>query len=191
MDDMAPTAVNKLRAGLAGGLLGGVTIWLYEAAVWVGWQQLLPLKGIPANAVGLVFGPLAQQSLGIWAYVAGTAIHFSFAMAWGVLFAFVWPWFRRRGVEATLVALGYALLAWLVMHGAIAWVSDHHPDYTDPVVVIGGIMSHLFYAVPLALYVSHRQRASSMIATPHGGNDSVLPAATGEPVRRSVPLRNG
>jgi hypothetical protein len=153
MSDRAPTARDAIGAGLAGGLLGGVTIWIYEAVVWVGWQHLLPLKGIPSNAVGLVFGPSAQQSLGSLAYVVGIAIHFSFSLAWGVLFALIWPWFGRRGFEATLVALGYAIVAWLAMHAAIAIVSSHHPDYSDPVVVIGGFMSHFFYAVPLALHV--------------------------------------
>jgi len=42
------------------------------------------------------------------------------------------------------------------MHVAIAIVSSNHPDYLDPLVVIGGFMSHIFYAVPLALYVKHR-----------------------------------
>ena len=42
------------------------------------------------------------------------------------------------------------------MHVAIAIVSSNHPDYLDPLVVIGGFMSHIFYAVPLALYVKQR-----------------------------------
>jgi hypothetical protein len=160
MSDGTHTVSNAIRAGLAGGLLGGISIWIYEAVVWVGWQHLLPLKGIPSNAVGLVFGPSVQQSLGALAALVGTAIHFSFSLAWGLLFALLWPWFRRRGFEATLVALGYAIIAWLVMHAAIAIVSSHHPDYLDPVVVIGGFMSHFFYAVPLALYVRRAMAAT-------------------------------
>lgn len=144
---------TALEAGIRGGLLGGVVIWIYEAIVWVGIQHQMPLQGIPANAVGLVFGKPVQQSLGALSYVIGTAIHFAFSIAWGVLFARIWPWFRQRGVEATLVALGYAVVAWIVMHAAIALVSDSHPDYLDPVVIIGGFMSHFFYAVPLALLV--------------------------------------
>jgi hypothetical protein len=73
-----------------------------------------------------------------------------------VLFAFVWPTFRRRGVEATLVALFFAVILWIVMHVAIAIVSNNHPNYLDPAVIIGGFMSHLFYAVPLALIVKQR-----------------------------------
>jgi hypothetical protein len=38
-------------------------------------------------------------------------------------------------------------------------VSDNHPDYTDPVVVIGGFMSHFFFAVPLALIIKRRLAA--------------------------------
>jgi predicted anti-sigma-YlaC factor YlaD len=148
-----PTPKQILRAGLLGGLGGGVTIWIYEALVWVGAQHLMPLSGIPPNATGLVFGKAFQTSLGSWAYLLGTIIHFSFALAWGVLFAALWPSLRRRGYEATLAALPYAAIAWIVMHVAISIASDSHPNYRDPVVIIGGIMSHLFFAVPMALVV--------------------------------------
>jgi hypothetical protein len=39
-----------IRAGVAGGLLGAVIIWIYEALIWVGAQHLMPLAGIPRNA---------------------------------------------------------------------------------------------------------------------------------------------
>lgn len=155
-DKINDTRHTLIRAGLAGGLLGGVVIWVYEALVWVGIEHQMPLAGIPRNATGLVFGPSVQEGLGVGAYVVGTAIHFVFALGWGVLFALLWPAFRRRGYEATLVALFYAVFAWIVMHAAIMVVSDNHPDYFDPNVVIGGFMSHLFFTVPLALLVKHR-----------------------------------
>jgi len=158
---MAETTVitdrkSVLRAGLIGGLVGGVTIWMYEAIVWVGVQHLMPLAGIPRNATGLVFGSDVQASLGLVASVVGTFIHFFFAVVWGVLFACIWPYFRRRGFEATFVALPYAMFAWIVMHVAIMVASDNHPNYYDPNVIIGGFMSHFFFAVPMALYVKHR-----------------------------------
>lgn len=154
MTDM--TGIDRgrtVRAGAIGGLVGGVTIWLYEALVWVGAQHLMPLDGIARNATGLVFGKDVQESLGWVAYVVGTGIHFLFSIAWGILFAWVWPHFRRRGYEATLVALFYAVFAWVVMHAAIMVASTNHPNYYDPVVIIGGCMSHFFFAVPLALVV--------------------------------------
>ena len=147
---------NTIRVGAVGGLIGAVIIWIYEAFVWVGVQHMMPLQGIPANAVGLVFGKPTQVSLGPLSYALGTAIHFSFAAAWGVLFAFIWPFFRRRGFEATFVALFYAVVAWIVMHLAIMAAVDTHPNYGDPAVVIGGFMSHLFFTVPLALYVKRK-----------------------------------
>lgn len=147
---------GQLTACLIGGLVGGVIIWIYEAVVWVGVQHQMPLQGIPANAVGLVFGKPFQASLGLGAYALGTAIHFAFAMVWGVGFALIWPFFRRRRVEATLVALFYAVFAWIVMHVAIAIVSTSHPDYTDPAVIIGGFMSHFFFTVPMALVIKSR-----------------------------------
>jgi hypothetical protein len=149
---------EQIRVGLLGGLVGGVVIWIYEAIVWVGVQHLMPLAGIPRNATGLVFGKDVQDSLGALAYAVGTGIHFFFALAWGVLFALSWPTFARRGYEATLVALFFAVILWIVMHVAIAVVSSNHPNYLDPNVIIGGFMLHIFYAVPLALFVKHRLR---------------------------------
>jgi len=148
-----PSLKAIIRAGVAGGLAGALIIWIYEAVVWVGAQHLMPLAGIPRNATGLVFGKGVQESIGIWAYVVGTGIHFVFAIAWGILFATIWPYFRRRGYEATFVALFYAILAWIVMHVAIMIASDNHPNYYDPVVIIGGFMSHFCFTVPLALIV--------------------------------------
>jgi hypothetical protein len=147
---------GALRAGLVGGLVGGVVVWIYEAVVWVGLQHQMPLAGIARNAAGLVFGKDAQESLGALAYVIGIGIHFFFSLVWGVLFAKVWPYFRARGYEATLVALPYAMIAWIVMHVAIVLVSNSHPNYLDPNVVIGGFMSHFFFTVPLALVVKRQ-----------------------------------
>ncbi len=152
----APGLARTVGAGVAGGLVGAVTIWVYEALVWVSVQHLMPLAGIPRNATGLVFGREVQDSLGAASYVVGTGIHFVFAMGWGVLFALVWPYFRRRGWEATLVALFYAVVAWVAMHVAIAVVSSNHPNYLDPNVISGGFMSHFFFTVPLALVVKRR-----------------------------------
>ncbi|MFP3607247.1 hypothetical protein SB753_35935, partial [Paraburkholderia sp. SIMBA_053] len=77
------------------------------------------------------------------------------------------PYFRRRGIEATLVALFYAVLAWIVMHVAIMIASDNHPNYYDPAVIIGGFMSHIFFTVPLALTVKRRfeRKAQKSIST--------------------------
>lgn len=147
---------TTIRAGIVGGLLGGVIIWIYEAVVWVGIQGLMPLGGIARNATGLVFGKATQEALGPLAYLIGISTHFAFAAIWGVIFASAWPWFRRRGWEATLLALPFAVVLWVAMHVAIALAGDDHPDYLDPVVVIGGILSHIFYTVPLALTVKRR-----------------------------------
>jgi hypothetical protein len=151
-----PTMREKLQAGALGGLVGAIVIWIYEALVWVGAQHLMPLAGIPRNATGLVFGKAVQESLGAGAYVIGTGIHFVFAIGWGIAFAFAWPALRRRGIEATLAALFYAVIAWIVMHVAIALAGENHPNYLDPVVIVGGFLSHIFFTVPLALIVKRR-----------------------------------
>jgi hypothetical protein len=152
----APDRATTIRAGVVGGLIGGVIIWIYEAVVWVGVQHLMPLGGIPRNATGLVFGKAVQEQLGALAYLLGTGIHFFFCLVWGVLFAYLWPSLQRRGLEATLAAMFYAVVIWIVMHAAIMVATHDHPNYFDPNVVIGGFMSHLFYAVPLALYVKRK-----------------------------------
>jgi hypothetical protein len=151
---------ETIRVGLLGGLIGGVIIWIYEAIVWVGVQHLMPLAGIPRNATGLVFGKDVQDMLGAVAYLVGTGIHFFFALAWGVAFAWALPSFARRGYKASLVGMFFAVLLWIVMHIAIALASSNHPNYLDPNVIIGGFMSHLFYAVPLALFVKSRLAAN-------------------------------
>lgn len=148
-----------IRAGVLGGLGGGVIIWIYEAIVWVKVQHSMPLIGIPRNATGLVFGKSAQASLGWLAYVLGTGIHFVFAVAWGLVFAYLWPTFRKKGYEATFIALFVAVIAWIVMHVAIALAGHDHPDYLDPAVIINGFMSHIFFAVPMALIVKRELAA--------------------------------
>lgn len=147
---------STVKAGIAGGLAGAAIIWIYEALIWVGAQHLMPLAGIPRNATGLVFGKEFQDAIGVWAYVLGTAIHFVFAIAWGILFAAIWPYFRRRGYEATFVALFYAIFAWIAMHVAISIASSNHPNYLDPGVIIGGFMSHFCFTIPLALIVKRK-----------------------------------
>jgi hypothetical protein len=92
--------------------------------------------GIPGNATGLVFGKETQQELGGLSYFLGTAIHFGFCVLWGVLFAALWPYFRRRVCEATLLALFFAVIVWIAMHIAIAVVSTNHPNYLDPNVIV-------------------------------------------------------
>ena len=78
-----PDQALTVRAGLIGGLAGGIIIWIYEALVWVGVQHLMPLAGIPRKPTGLVFGKQVQEQLGTAAYFVGTGIHFLFALAWG------------------------------------------------------------------------------------------------------------
>ena len=153
MTDRART----IRIGALGGLIGGLIIWIYEIVVWVNIQHLMPLSGLPANATGLVFGQDVKASLG-WpiSAVIGTAIHFGFSCAWDVLFALIWPWFRKRGFEATFVALFYAVLAWIVMHLAIMSATPVHPNYGDPNVILGGFVSHAFFTVPMALYIKRK-----------------------------------
>jgi len=151
-----PSLSAAVAAGVPSGLIGGACIWIYEAVVWAQAQHLLPLAGIPSNAIGLIFGKAVQAALGPFAMILGTGVHFTFAALWGVGFALIWPTMRRRRVEATLAALAWAVIAWVVMHAAISLVSSSHPNYLDPNIVIGGLMSHIIFTVPMALEVKRR-----------------------------------
>jgi hypothetical protein len=85
-NDASHAQSSDRHLAVRAGLLGGVIIWINEAIVWVGVQQLMPLAGIPRNAAGLVFGKGVQDELGAISYLVGTGIHFVFALAWGVVF---------------------------------------------------------------------------------------------------------
>jgi hypothetical protein len=144
-----------LRAGLIGGLVGGVTIWMYEAVVWVGVQHLMPL--VEYRAMLQAGFRQRRSSVARFAGLCCRNFHsFLFRRGMGRTFCVYLAYFRRRGFEATFVALPYAMFAWIVMHVAIMVASDNHPNYYDPNVIIGGFMSHFFFAVPMALYVKHR-----------------------------------
>jgi hypothetical protein len=47
------------------------------------------------------------------------------------------------------------------MHAAISIVTNDHPNYNDPYVVIGWFMSHVFFAAPMALVVKKMLAESS------------------------------
>ena len=99
------SVADTVRAGLIGGFVGAVAIWIYEAVVWVGAQHLMPLSTIPSNATGLVFGKNVQEFTRAGSVYPRHGNSFGLRARLGVLFAFIWPFFRRRGFEATLVAL--------------------------------------------------------------------------------------
>ena len=148
---------ETIKIGALAGLIGGVSIWIYEIVVWVNIQHIMALSGLAQNAVGLVFGNPMKVQLGFpVASALGAAIHFGFSAAWGALFAFIWPFFRKRGFEATLVALFYAVFAWIVMHLAIMVAGPDHPNYGDQLVILNGFMSHFFFTVPMAVIVKKR-----------------------------------
>ena len=56
-----------------------------------------------------------------------------------------------RGVRPSMSRISH-----IMMHAAIMVATNDHPNYFDPNVVIGGFMSHFFFAVPLALYVKRK-----------------------------------
>ncbi len=143
----------QLRAGVAGGLVGALTSWVYELLVWVRLLHLTSAYGIAENTAVLSFGPAIRQ-LGIWAFVLGVGIHFLTAVLWGIAFALLWPALRARQVEATLAALFYGIFAWIIMHNVVlALFSPAPPTYTV-YSVLNGFVAHTFaFSVPLALVI--------------------------------------
>ena len=66
---------------------------------------------------------------------------------------------RARSIEATLAALFYGVLAWVVMHNVVlALFSPAPPTYTV-YSVINGLMAHTFaFSVPMALVIKRLLR---------------------------------
>ena len=147
------TVSAQLRAGVAGGLMGAVTSWIYELIVWVRLLHLTSAYGIAENTAVLSFGP-GIRSLGAGAFALGVCIHFLTAIVWGILFALIWPALRARSIEATLAALFYGIFAWIIMHNVVlALFSPAPPTYTV-YSVINGLMAHTFaFSVPMALVI--------------------------------------
>jgi hypothetical protein len=154
----ATGSAKLLRAGVIGGIVGAVTSWLYELVVWVHLLHLTSVSGIAENTAVLSFGP-GIRSLGTAALLLGVGIHFLTAVIWGVLFAWLWPALRARGIEATLAALFYGIFAWVVMHNVVlALLSPAPPSYTV-YSVINGLMAHTFaFSVPMALVIKRLLR---------------------------------
>ncbi len=152
------TSGRMVRAGLIGGVVAALTSWLYELIVWVGLLHLTSPYGIAENTAVLSFGP-GIRSLGAGAFALGVAIHFLVAVLWGLGFALVWPALRARSIEATLAALFYGVIAWVVMHNVVlALFSPAPPTYTV-YSVINGLMAHTFaFSVPMALIIKRLLR---------------------------------
>lgn len=150
---------QRVVVGAWAGFVGGITIWLYELVVWVHFLQLRTVRGLLENSAMLAFGAQAAQWPSPWTLVVSALVHFITAMAWGVLFALIWPSLQRKQIEATLAALFFGIFAWVVMHNVVlAAFSPQPPTYTT-YVVLNGFVSHTFaFSVPLALIVKRRLR---------------------------------
>ena len=129
-----------LKAGLLGGLVGGVTIWLYEIVDQSIFRKVATPYQIGENTAVLALGP-DIRSLGAGAFALGAAIHLATALAWGVLFAFLWPSLRRRGAEATLAGGVFGVFAWIVMHDVLLAAFSPDPPAYATLSVINGLMS--------------------------------------------------
>jgi hypothetical protein len=142
-----------LRAGLIGGFVGGVGIWLYELVVWVNLLHLTDFSGMLDGAAVLSFGAGIRR-LGTFAVVLGVTIHFVTALVWGVGFAYLWPVLKARGIEATLGALFYGIFAWIIMHNVLLALFAPSPPVYTTYSVLNGFVSHTFaFTVPMALVI--------------------------------------
>jgi hypothetical protein len=146
----------RVSTGLTAGLVGGITIWIYEIVDQTFIRKVASPWQIAINTSVLAFGPKMKE-LGVLAFVLGVAIHFAVALAWGVLFALIWPMLKARKVEATLAGLVYGVFAWVVMHnGLLNTFSPNPPPYTG-FSILNGMVSHTAgFAIPLALTVKAR-----------------------------------
>ena len=152
-------AMWAIGVGVVAGLLGGVTIWIYELVVWVHFLRLRSVLGLLENSALLAFGERASQWPHAVTLAVSGAVHFVTAAMWGIGFACIWPALRTRGIEATLAALFYGAGAWVVMHNLVlAYFSPAPPVYTT-YSVLNGLVSHTFaFAVPVALLIKRLTR---------------------------------
>lgn len=106
---------GALLAGAGAGLIGGVLMLLfaliYSAAVGLGFW-------LPARAIaGSVYGVMALV-MGGGVVVLGIVLHLFVAMAWGLVFAWLFAWLAGREPQpafALLVGVLYGLLVLAVM----------------------------------------------------------------------------
>lgn len=144
----------QIRIGALAGLVGGLTIWAYELVVWVHYLHLRTVRGLFENSAALAFGPSANAWPVPMALVVSALVHFATAMVWGVLFSVSWPALRKRQIEATLAALCFGILAWVVMHNIVLAIFSPNPSTYTVYSVLNGLVSHTFaFAVPVALIV--------------------------------------
>jgi len=150
---------NTVCVGAIAGFVGGVTIWLYELIVWVHFLKIRTVRGLLENTAVLAFGHAADAWRPPLALLVSTCVHFLTACAWGIAFAWIWPFFRRRQIEVTLVALFFGVLAWIIMHNIVLAIFSPDPPAYTTYSVLNGFVSHTFgFAVPLALIVKRMMR---------------------------------
>ncbi len=149
--------LSRTWVGVEAGLLGGTVIWGYELVVWVHLLHLRTVFGLFQNSAVLALGNEVKAWPAAASLAASGLIHYATAVAWAVPFSWAWPALRARGVEATLAALFYGILAWVVMHNVVlALFSPAPPTYTV-YGVLNGFVSHTFaFSVPVALWIKHR-----------------------------------
>ena len=152
--------VRLVMIGLIAGLVGSVTIWLYEYVVLYRLLHQGTLAGVVQHTALLVFGP-GDLSSGVTGFVLGAIVHCATGITWAMLFALTWPFVAAR-VEATLAGLFLGIVAWLVMHVIILAIFSPDPPVYTVYTVINGFMSHMVaFAVPMALTVKHLYRTKA------------------------------
>jgi hypothetical protein len=72
------------------------------------------------------------------------------------VFVFAWPYFRRSGYEATLVALFFAIVLWIVNAHRDRCRNGGPSELPRPKRNDRWLDVAFFYAVPLALIVKKR-----------------------------------
>ena len=157
---------SRIATGLVAGFVGSLTIWIYEMIILCFATHSSTLPGVVQHTALLVFGP-SILSYPLVAFLLGAVIHCATGMAWGVIFALIWPTLRQAGTEATLAALGFGVVAWVVMHIVVLAVFSPLPPIYTPDIVINGMMSHMVaFSVPLALVVQRLDSGRALWCRP-------------------------
>ena len=128
-----PDVALTVRAGLIGGLAGGVGIWIYEAIVWVGVQRLIRLGGIPAQRHRAGVREGGSELAGRASLTSSGTRFTSFSASPGACCSLSCGRISGGAAMRRHWSLcSFAAIVWIVMHLAIALVSTDHPNYLDP-----------------------------------------------------------
>jgi uncharacterized membrane protein YagU involved in acid resistance len=152
-----PSEVYPYHAGITGGILGGIAMAAIGiiTGVLIGRGPWYPVNLLAATAIRSfqTMSPEQLSEFNLSGLFVGTILHFTIAIAIGLLFAFLLP-----------MLPGHPLI-WSLIAGGVLWISADvvfllplNPIMSRLVNVPSFIIAHLVYTVILGLWVSRYEK---------------------------------